>query len=94
MRGNSPVRFGKGRLETCVSQSCPSRDATNASNVGAHVRHCLDHVEALLAGPADGAVDYREAVRLDQAVCACEDAIPPDVPENLVRAILSATPRR
>jgi uncharacterized damage-inducible protein DinB len=29
-----------------------------SSNVGGHVRHCLDHVEALLAGVERGEVDY------------------------------------
>ena len=29
-----------------------------SSNVGGHVRHCLDHVEALLAGLDQGEVDY------------------------------------
>jgi uncharacterized damage-inducible protein DinB len=29
-----------------------------SSNVGGHVRHCLDHVEALLAGLEQGEVDY------------------------------------
>jgi uncharacterized damage-inducible protein DinB len=29
-----------------------------SSNVGGHVRHCLDHVEALLAGVEEGEVNY------------------------------------
>src|SRR5262249_38763759 len=29
-----------------------------ASNVGGHVRHCLDHVEALLAGVEEGELSY------------------------------------
>src|SRR5437667_2882419 len=29
-----------------------------SSHVGGHVRHCLDHVEALLAGVEQGEVDY------------------------------------
>jgi uncharacterized damage-inducible protein DinB len=29
-----------------------------ASNVGGHVRHCLDHVEALLAGVREGELSY------------------------------------
>jgi uncharacterized damage-inducible protein DinB len=29
-----------------------------SSNVGGHVRHCLDHVDALLIGIEQGAVDY------------------------------------
>jgi hypothetical protein len=29
-----------------------------SSNVGGHVRHCLDHVDALLAGIEQGEVDY------------------------------------
>lgn len=34
-----------------------------ASSVGGHVRHCLDHVEALLAGVEEGAVDYDQRQR-------------------------------
>jgi uncharacterized damage-inducible protein DinB len=34
-----------------------------ASNVGGHVRHCLDHVEALLAGVEWGQVDYESRRR-------------------------------
>jgi anti-sigma factor RsiW len=33
---------------------------------------------------------YRETVRLGSSVCAAEDDVPPDVPEELVQAILSA----
>src|SRR6516225_11939610 len=29
-----------------------------SSNVGGHVRHCLDHVEALLAGLEEGELSY------------------------------------
>ena len=32
--------------------------AVAASSIGGHVRHCLDHVQALLAGVEFGAVDY------------------------------------
>lgn len=34
-----------------------------SSNVGGHVRHCLDHVEALLAGVETGEVNYDERRR-------------------------------
>jgi uncharacterized damage-inducible protein DinB len=34
-----------------------------SSNVGGHVRHCLDHVEALLAGIERGAIDYDQRQR-------------------------------
>lgn len=34
-----------------------------ASSVGGHVRHCLDHVEALLGGIASGRVDYDQRTR-------------------------------
>jgi anti-sigma factor RsiW len=37
---------------------------------------------------------YRETVRLGSRVCAPDDEVPPDVPEELVRAILSARPKR
>lgn len=33
---------------------------------------------------------YRETVRLGRSVCGAEDALPEDVPEDLVRAILAA----
>jgi anti-sigma factor RsiW len=33
---------------------------------------------------------YRETVRLGTSVCAPDAEVPPDVPEELVRAILSA----
>jgi anti-sigma factor RsiW len=33
---------------------------------------------------------YRETIRLGSSVCASEDDVPPDVPEELVQAILSA----
>jgi anti-sigma factor RsiW len=37
---------------------------------------------------------YEEAVRLGQAVCRCpDDAVPDDVPETLVQAILAARRR-
>jgi anti-sigma factor RsiW len=33
---------------------------------------------------------YRETIRLGNSVCASEEEVPPDVPEELVQAILSA----
>jgi anti-sigma factor RsiW len=33
---------------------------------------------------------YRETVRLGNSLCTPEDDVPPDVPEELVQAILSA----
>jgi len=36
---------------------------------------------------------YRETVRLGQNVCAPDAEVPPDVPEELVQAILSARAR-
>jgi anti-sigma factor RsiW len=33
---------------------------------------------------------YRETVRLGCSVCSPDDEVPPDVPEDLVQAILSA----
>ena len=33
---------------------------------------------------------YRETVRLGRSVCGPNDALPPDVPEELVQAILAA----
>ena len=37
---------------------------------------------------------YRETVRLGRSVCAPDDDVPPDVPEELVQAILSARSRK
>ncbi len=36
---------------------------------------------------------YRETVRLGGSVCAPDDEVPPDVPEELMQAILSARRR-
>jgi predicted anti-sigma-YlaC factor YlaD len=36
---------------------------------------------------------YRETVRLGRSVCGPDDEVPPDVPEELVRAILAARRR-
>jgi len=36
---------------------------------------------------------YRETIRLGNSVCAPDDEVPPDVPEELVQAILSARRR-
>jgi uncharacterized damage-inducible protein DinB len=48
------------------------------SNVGGHVRHCLDHVEALLIGVARGEVDYdrrRRGTEVETSRAAALDAI-------------------
>jgi anti-sigma factor RsiW len=37
---------------------------------------------------------YRETVRLGKGICAPDAEVPPDVPEELVQAILSARVRR
>jgi len=34
------------------------RSANGDGSIGGHVRHCLDHVQALLAGISSGVVDY------------------------------------
>ena len=34
-----------------------------SSNVGGHVRHCLDHIEALLSGVESGLIDYDQRQR-------------------------------
>jgi uncharacterized damage-inducible protein DinB len=41
----------------------PAR-ADGSGSVGAHVRHCLDHVTALERGIATGLVDYDQRIRL------------------------------
>ncbi len=38
-----------------------------SSSIGAHVRHCLDHVDALIAGIAEGEIHYDRRVRGTQA---------------------------
>lgn len=40
------------------------------SSIGGHVRHCLDHVEALLSGLPHGLLDY-DARRRDTAIERC-----------------------
>jgi uncharacterized damage-inducible protein DinB len=34
-----------------------------SGSIGGHVRHCLDHVDALLGGVAHGAIDYDRRLR-------------------------------
>jgi anti-sigma factor RsiW len=50
-----------------------------------HLAECPDCVAYLAS--------YRETIRLGKAVCTCGDAIPAEVPEDLVRAILAARSR-
>lgn len=47
-------------LVASLSEAEYTRDgsAVVAGTIGGHVRHCLDHVSALLAGVATGAIDY------------------------------------
>jgi len=51
-----------------------------------------DHVE-LCPPCVNYLASYRETVRLGNSVCAPDDEVPPDVPEELVQAILSARSR-
>jgi len=44
--------------------------------------HCVHYLES-----------YRETLRLEKQICADEDPIPADVPEELVAAILAARTR-
>jgi len=49
-----------------------------SSNVGGHVRHCLDHLDALLAGVERGEVDYdrrRRGTEVETSRAAALDAI-------------------
>ena len=50
-----------------------------------HLGECPDCVAYLAT--------YREAVRLGKEACAAGDAIPAEVPEDLVRAVLAARHR-
>ncbi len=46
-----------------------------SSNVGGHVRHCLDHVEALLVGVEKGELDYDRRQRGTQVETSREVAL-------------------
>lgn len=46
-----------------------------SSNVGGHVRHCLDHVDALLAGVERGEVDYDRRQRGTEVETSREAAL-------------------
>lgn len=45
-------------MKNLTDEQYTCRPPTGSSSVGSHARHCLDHVEALLRGVADGVVDY------------------------------------
>jgi uncharacterized damage-inducible protein DinB len=61
-----------------------------SSNVGAHVRHCLDHVEALLAGAEKGEVDYDRRQRGTAVETSREAAL--DVIQRQERQLLAFPP--
>jgi hypothetical protein len=79
-----------------VYRSVPSR---SSGSIGEHVRHCLDHVRALLTGTSVGAVSYDARLRgtrieTDPRAAGIEiamlsvalgglDALPPDTPVRL-----------
>src|SRR6516225_10431313 len=46
-----------------------------SSNVGGHVRHCLDHVEALLAGLEEGELSYDHRQRGTEVETSREAAL-------------------
>jgi uncharacterized damage-inducible protein DinB len=58
-----------------------------ASNVGGHVRHCLDHVEALLAGVEKGEVNYDQRRRGTEVETSREAAL--DVIRRQERQLLA-----
>jgi uncharacterized damage-inducible protein DinB len=58
-----------------------------SSNVGGHVRHCLDHVEALLAGVEDGEVNYDHRRRGTEVETSREAAL--DVVRRQERQLLA-----
>ena len=58
-----------------------------SSNVGGHVRHCLDHVEALLAGVEEGEVNYDRRRRGTEVETSREAAL--DVIRRQERQLLA-----
>lgn len=50
-----------------------------------HLGECPDCIAYLAS--------YQQAIRLGKEACKAGDAIPADVPEELVRAVLAARPR-
>ena len=61
-----------------------------SSNVGGHVRHCLDHVEALLAGVEEGEVNYDRRRRGTEVETSREAAL--DVIRRQERQLLAFPP--
>lgn len=61
-----------------------------SSNVGGHVRHCLDHVEALLAGVEKGEVNYDQRRRGTEVETSREAAL--DVIQRQERQLLDFPP--
>jgi hypothetical protein len=59
-----------------------------SSNVGGHVRHCLDHVEALLAGLEEGELSYDHRRRGAEVETNREAAL--DVIRRQERQLLAA----
>jgi uncharacterized damage-inducible protein DinB len=58
-----------------------------SSSVGGHVRHNLEHIEALLAGPAEGQIDYdrrQRGTEVERSRLAALEAI-----RRLVRELLA-----
>src|SRR6516165_1442649 len=61
-----------------------------SSNVGGHVRHCLDHVEALLAGLEEGELSYDHRRRGTEVETSREAAL--DVIRRQERQLLALPP--
>jgi uncharacterized damage-inducible protein DinB len=61
-----------------------------SSNVGGHVRHCLDHVEAVLAGQEEGELSYDHRQRGTDVETNREVAL--DVIRRLERQLLAFPP--
>src|SRR5262249_15494135 len=60
-----------------------------SSNVGGHVRHCLDHVESLLAGVPTGRLDYDRRQRGTEVQTRRRAAL--DVTARQTRQLLALT---
>ena len=64
----APLRGVLNQLHGLIDQLdaaryCAQPVATYGGSVGGHVRHCLDHVVALLAGVEGGVIDYENRQR-------------------------------
>ena len=64
---------GLSALIQQLSHACFAEQLQGQSPIGAHVRHCLDHSQALINGLDNGLVDYEQRHR--GVVCESDPAI-------------------